>query len=229
MQGQSALICHLVYRLDYGGLENGLVNLVNHLPRDRFRHAILCLAGAGAMRARIEHDDVRVLSIDKRPGKDPASYARTWRVLRALRPDIVHTRNLGTIDLQWVAWAAGVRRRVHGEHGWDVTDPRGDAPRTRSIRRACAPVIQRYVAMSRDIARWLRDDIGVAPARIRQIYNGVDTRRYRPGHAMPRDWPWARDDRAGLWVCGTVGRLDPLKNQGALVDAFAELVAQRPA
>src|SRR5262245_33449098 len=126
MHGEPALICHVIYRLDYGGLENGLVNLVNHLPRERFRHAIVCLAGVGAMRARIERDDVRVLSIDKRAGKDPASYARTWRVFRELRPDVVHTRNLGTIDLQWVAWAAGVRRRLHGEHGWEATDPRGD-------------------------------------------------------------------------------------------------------
>ena len=228
MRRESALICHVIYRLDYGGLENGLVNLVNHLPRERFRHAIVCLAGAGAMRERIEREDVRVVSIDKRAGKDPASYARAWRVFRALQPDIVHTRNLGTIDLQWVAWAAGIRRRLHGEHGWDASDPRGDARRTRSIRRACRPVIQRYVAMSRDIERWLRDDIGVAAARIRQVYNGVDTRRFHPGNALPQDWPWTGEDRRNLWVCGTVGRLDPLKNQVALVDAFADVVARSP-
>ena len=227
MQRAAALICHVIYRLDYGGLENGLVNLVNHLPHDRFQHAIVCLAGIGAMRARIERDDVRVLSIDKRPGKDPASYARTWRALRSLRPDVVHTRNLGTIDLQWVAWAAGVRRRLHGEHGWDSTDPVGNNPRTRRIRRACRPVIQRYVAMSRDIERWLQADIGVPSQRIRQVYNGVDARRYRPGATLPRDWPWHQHAREDLWICGTVGRLDPLKNQVALVDAFAALVSQR--
>ena len=51
MHRDAALICHIVYRLDYGGLENGLVNLVNNLPSDRFRHAIVCLAGFGALRA----------------------------------------------------------------------------------------------------------------------------------------------------------------------------------
>jgi sugar transferase (PEP-CTERM/EpsH1 system associated) len=227
MQRAAALICHVIYRLDYGGLENGLVNLVNHLPHDRFQHAIVCLAGIGAMRARIEREDVRVVSIDKRPGKDPASYARAWRVLRSLSPDVVHTRNLGTIDLQWVAWAAGVRRRLHGEHGWDATDPVGNNPHTRRIRRACRPVIQRYVAMSRDIERWLHDDIGVPSQRIRQVYNGVDACRYRPGGTLPRDWPWHQHAREALWVCGTVGRLDPLKNQVALVDAFAALVSQQ--
>ena len=39
------LIAHVLYRLDYGGLENGLVNVINHLPDDKYRHAIICLAG----------------------------------------------------------------------------------------------------------------------------------------------------------------------------------------
>ncbi len=42
--GQS-LVAHIIHRLDYGGLENGLVNLVNRLPAERYRHAIVCLSG----------------------------------------------------------------------------------------------------------------------------------------------------------------------------------------
>jgi sugar transferase (PEP-CTERM/EpsH1 system associated) len=226
MQRDAALICHIVYRLDYGGLENGLVNLVNNLPGDCFRHAIVCLAGFGALRSRVARPDVPIISIDKREGKDFPSYLRTWRVLRSLRPDIVHTRNLGTVDLQWVARAAGVPHRVHGEHGWEATDLLGRNARTKLIRRACRPVIHRYVAMSRDIERWLVNDIGVAAARVRQLYNGVDTQRFCAGQSLPSDWPWRDLDRRDLRVFGTVGRCDPLKNQLALVDAFAELVSK---
>ncbi|MDP2324494.1 MAG: sugar transferase, partial [Gammaproteobacteria bacterium] len=38
-------MAHIVHRLDYGGLENGLINLLNGLPVERFRHAVICLAG----------------------------------------------------------------------------------------------------------------------------------------------------------------------------------------
>lgn len=217
--GPAPLIVHVIYRLDFGGLENGLVNLVNRLPAGRYRHAIVCLAGFNpVIRTRIERPDVEVLSLDKRPGKDPAAYGRMWRVLRQRRPAVVHTRNLGTVDMQWVAAAAAVPHRVHGEHGWEVDDPRGLGARSLRIRRACRPVIHRYVPMSQDIARWLERDVGVPARRIRQLYSGVDIGRFTP--------PPDRQAASPTLRLGTVGRLDPVKNQAALLEAFAGLRQQ---
>jgi sugar transferase (PEP-CTERM/EpsH1 system associated) len=225
MTADPPLIAHVIHRLDFGGLENGLVNLVNQLPAERYRHAIVCLSGFNpAFRQRIRRTDVVVTSIDKRPGKDLAAYWRTWRTLRRLRPTIVHTRNLGTVDMQWVAAAAGVRHRVHGEHGWEAFDPSGLNPHGLRIRRACRPVIQRYVPMSRDIARWLELTVGVEPGRIRQLYSGVDTTRFSP---LPAAEGTNRPGEGAITI-GTVGRLDPVKNQAALLAAFAALRSRFP-
>lgn len=215
--GTAPLVVHVIHRLDFGGLENGLVNLVNRLPPERLRHAIVCLAGFNPqIRERIRRADVEVLSLDKQPGKDPAAYLRMWRVLRQRRPAIVHTRNLGTVDMQWVAALAAVPHRVHGEHGWELADPQGLSPRSLRIRRACRPVIHRYVPMSQDIGRWLERHVGVEPARIRQLYSGVDVERFRPvAAAEPR--------RGGGLTLGTIGRLDPVKNQARLIETFASL------
>ena len=46
------LIAHIVHRLDYGGLENGLVNLINGLPGDSARHVIICMTAASDFRQR---------------------------------------------------------------------------------------------------------------------------------------------------------------------------------
>ena len=71
MRGAPPLIAHVIYRLDFGGLENGLVNLVNRVPAERFRHAIVCLAGFNPeFRKRIQRLDIEVISLDKKPGKD---------------------------------------------------------------------------------------------------------------------------------------------------------------
>jgi sugar transferase (PEP-CTERM/EpsH1 system associated) len=218
--GAPPLVMHVLHRLDFGGLENGVINLVNRMPSHRYRHVIVCLAGHGAaFRQRLQRADVEVISLDKRPGKDVAVYGRAWQAMRRLRPAIVHTRNLGTIDMQWVALGAGVRRRVHGEHGWEASDPTGRNPRSVRIRRACRPAIQRYVPMSRDLALWLTEVIGVAPSRIRQLYNGVDVQRFSPAVTV------APSPSMPLTI-GTVGRLDPVKNQVALLHAFATLRAQ---
>ena len=221
--GPAPLVVHIVHRLDVGGMENGLINLVNGMAAEPFRHAIVALAGVSEFRKRLTRPDVRVMSLDKRPGKDLPAYGRLWRVLRQLGASIVHTRNLGTIDCQWVAAAAGPSHRIHGEHGWDISDLRGTSRRSVWLRRCCKPVIQRYVAMSRDIESWLIQTIGVAAARVTQIYNGVDAQRFDPAGAVPTDLPW---DPAEVITVGTVGRLEPTKNQVLLLKAFPALLAQ---
>ena len=217
------LVAQVVYRLDYGGLENGVVNLVNRMPAERYRQAIVCLAGFGReFRSRIRRDDVEVVSIDKQPGKDPAAYLRMWRTLRRLRPAIVHTRNLGTVDMQWVALVAGVPQRVHGEHGWEAADPAGINPRSLRIRRACRPLVHRYVPMSRDLANWLQSAVHVPASRIRQAYSGVDTGRFRPATA-----PELAARAVGIFRIGTIGRLDPVKNHAALLRAARSILDLR--
>ena len=224
MTNPPRLVVHIIYRLAIGGLENGLVNLINRMPVDRFRHAVICLAGYTDFRDRIQRPDVTVYSLEKRPGKDLAMYWRCFRLLRRLRPAIVHTRNLGTVDLQWTALAAGVRARVHGEHGWEATDPQGLNRRSVLIRRACRRAIQRYVALSTDLASWLTSVIGVPQSRITRICNGVDMERFTPHGPLPADVPW-RSANSKPFVFGTIGRLDAIKNQRGLLDAFAQLTA----
>jgi len=220
----SPLIAHIIYRLDVGGLENGLVNLINRMPPDRYRHTIICLAGFDqSFLSRIRRPEIEVISIDKQPGKDLLAYARLWRTLRRLQPQIVHTRNIGTVDLQWVALAAGVPRRVHGEHGWDAADPAGQNLHNLRIRRACRPAIHRYLVMSRDIATWLERDVGVAATRIRQVYSGVDSERFQPAapdSAATTGGCQGRDASSSPVTFGTVGRLDAVKNHAVLLRAF---------
>src|SRR6478736_3837986 len=97
------LIVHVIYHLGVGGLENGLINLINNIPPDRYRHAIVCLKGYTDFRARINRQDVDVLALNKREGNDFNLYVNLFKTLKRLKPDIVHTRNLGTMEGQLIA------------------------------------------------------------------------------------------------------------------------------
>jgi len=221
------LVVHIVYRFDFGGLENGLVNLINRMPPDRYRHAIVCLTTYSEFAKRIERA-VPIFALHKQSGKDLGCYWRLARVLRGLKPAIVHTRNLGTLDMQFVAALCGVRGRVHGEHGWDVYDLNGQNPKYLRLRRWARRVVQRYVAMSRDLADYLVRDVQVPVARIHQIYSGVDGARFRPRTATePSPWPSGFLPDNGV-VIGTVGRQEPVKNPLGLVRAFARLIDAVP-
>ena len=106
------LIAHIIYRLDVGGLENGLVNLINHMPDSRYRHAIICLTEFTDFRYRIKKSDVNVYALHKKSGNDLGMHVRLWHLLRKLKPSIVHTRNIGTLECAFTAKLAGVPKTI---------------------------------------------------------------------------------------------------------------------
>lgn len=217
---QVPLVAHIIYRLDYGGLENGLVNIINNLPADRYRHVIICLTTYSDFRKRIKRDDVEVYALNKKEGKDVACYGRMWKLLRKLSPEIVHTRNLGTQDSCIVAMLAGVPIRIHGEHGRDTYDLDGSSWKYNVLRKFCRLFIHRYVPMSIDLATWLHEIVGVPERKIVHIYNGVDSKRFHPPKSgrerLPKKNFVDKDDI----VIGFVGRMETVKDPLMLVRAF---------
>ncbi len=154
---RTPLVAHVIYRLDFGGLENG--SSTSSTACRGIATGTRSSASPASARSSVARIAARATSrssaIGKRPGKDPAAYGRVWRTLRRLRPAIVHTRNLGTVDMQWVAWAAGCADGCTASTVGKRRIPQGRNPRSLRIRRACRPAIHRYVPMSRDLARWL--------------------------------------------------------------------------
>ena len=221
---------HVVTRFDTGGLENGVVNLINNMPAQSYRHAVLSLTEVTDFRHRIRVPDVQCLALHKRPGHGFKLYPRVWRMVRELRPAVVHTRNLGPLEMQVAAAAAGGSVRVHGEHGRELDDLDGNNRKLQRLRRLYAPFVHRYVALSRDLKTYLVDKVGISADRIDQIYNGVDAQRFRPlanPAAAIDGWPWPPSSQEP-WVVGTVGRMQGVKNQTLLARAFIRALSLRP-
>jgi len=228
MNAGKPLIAHVLFRLGTGGLENGVVNLINHLPDDQFRHAVICMTDYTDFRKRITNNDVQVYCLNKKPGKDFAVYLRLWRLLRTIKPDILHTRNLSALEAQLSGLLAGVKHRIHGEHGRDIDDVDGTNPRYVFLRKLFRPLVHRYVPMSKDLENWLIKQIQVPPHKITQLYNGVDLNRFKLGSEKPLDLLPPSFRSPELKFIGTVGRLDPVKDQITLVSAFIHLLNTHP-
>ncbi len=221
---QAPLVAHIIHKLSVGGLENGLVNLINHMPEERYRHAIICLTDFTDFRNRIERKNVSMFELGKSEGNDLSVHNRLWKVLKELRPDIVHTRNLATLEYLIPATFSGVPGRIHGEHGRDMYDLDGTRAKYKLLRRAIRPFVNRYITVSTDLANWLVQRVGVRPERVTQIYNGVDLERFHP-RVEPRPSLWAEGSvPPGGMIVGTVGRLEEVKDQLTLVRAFLHLL-----
>ncbi|ALV06299.1 TIGR03088 family PEP-CTERM/XrtA system glycosyltransferase [Roseateles depolymerans] len=227
------LVLHVMYRFDTGGLENGVVNLINHMPADRYRHAILALTEVTDFRHRIQRDDVECFALNKPPGQGFWLYPQLYRLFRELRPAVVHSRNLAALEVQLPAWLARVPVRIHGEHGRDVGDLDGRNRTYQRVRRFYRPFVSHYIALSRDLGDYLTGPIGVPADRVSQFVNGVDTERFSTyaGGAterLPQPIAGCPFDPRCHWIVGTVGRMQAVKDQLMLTRAFILTVHAAP-
>ncbi len=222
------LIAHVIYKLDVGGMENGLVNLINRIPPDRYRHAVVCLTESMEFSRRILREDVPFVALHKREGKDFGLYLRLWRAFRSLRPALVHSRNLAAIESVVPAALAGVPYRVHGEHGRDVQDIDGISLKYQLLRRLIAPLVDRFIPLSQELESYLEDRVGVPPSKMKRICNGVDTKTFKPSQTGPGLLVKKGFASPDSIVIGTVGRMQEVKNPLLLADAFIRLTGLMP-
>ena len=207
-------ICHVVLSLRPGGLENGVVNVINGLDRSRFRSSVCCLQEKGEFVARIRDPDVEVTAMGLQPGNDLRLPLRLAALFRRQRTDIVHTRNAESFFYGVLgARLAGVPRVVHSEHGRTFPEKRLRALAQRWLLR----FVDYSFAVSARLKEDLQNEIGVGREQFHVLYNGVDLQKFPLA---------ARRPERGEILIGSVGRLVKVKNYGLLLRAFARLPAQ---
>jgi len=218
------VVLHVVNSLDPGGMENGIVNLSHALEGKGIEFHIACLERRGKFAERLASPE-RVTILGKGNGFSPRSSWRLARLIARLRPDIVHSHNLGPLIYAGLATLGGrTCVLLHGEHSQLTAEER--SPRRllqrRWLYRACRVVH----TVSRNMAFEL-GALGLQPGKIIPISNGVDTRRFEPGERL------AARRILGLpadAICiGIIGRFGPFKRHLELIDAFEKISMQIPA
>jgi sugar transferase (PEP-CTERM/EpsH1 system associated) len=211
-------VMHVMHQLGFGGMELGVVKLVNALDRTRITSSICSCQPATAAKGRLA-GHVSLIELERRAGNDPALVGRLYRAFKRERPDIVHTHAWGTLVEGLVAARlARVPVVVHGEHGTLQTKPH-----QRWVQRLAWGRVNAVLSVSSRLSERMAREVRFAIERIRTIPNGVDLARFRGGDrdaarlalGIPRE----------AVVVGTVGRLVPVKDQRSLVSAAAALRA----
>lgn len=207
-------ILHIIYQLNTGGLENGLVNLINRLPEGQYQHTVLSLSYSTNFKERVITNNCTFIDLNKDPGPLLLYFKAIYQIIKSIAPDIVHTRNLSAIECQVVAWMARVPLRIHSEHGRESNDLMGENKKNQRVRKMAKPFIHQYIALSKDLESYLKDKIGVDSDKIKQIYNGVDYQRFT--HQQRK----MTNDTTRII---SVGRLQSVKNFPVLIMAIKKL------
>jgi len=200
-----------------GGLENGVVNLVNSLDPKRFQSSVCCLDAAGAFAERLRAG-IEVRAMGRRPGTDARLIWRLVRLFRSRRTELVHTRNSEALFYGGLAARlARVPGLVHSEHGRVAPE----RPRRRLLQRWLSHFVDASLAVSEDLRRRLSEEVGIPREAVTLVYNGVDCGLFRPGGRA------AARQRLGVspvtTVVGAVGRLVPVKSYDILLKAAGRL------
>lgn len=217
MAGPSVL--QVVLSLATGGTERLVVDICTRL-QPRFQMAVCCLDESGRLGDELTNRGIEVVALRRAPGFHPSLGHRIARLAARRRAAVVHCHHYSPFVYGRVATLLTRHLKlVFTEHG-----RLSDGPPSRK-RRLVNPVLGRLPGSIYSVSSALRDSMvaeGFPSGRIEVIHNGVDPGP-RPTDADRRAARAALGIVGDTFVVGTVGRLDPVKHLGDLIDAFARL------
>ena len=213
-------IMHFVDGLGKGGLENGLVNLIERLDPERFEHVVCAIRHLGPNADRLPRDRVRVMCLERKATESALHLGALVRAIREAQPDIVHGRNWGAVEAVLAGRWAGCRAVVHSEHGLEADANAREPWRRRVFRRFAFELAHRVVSVSYQLRDLHARRTGFAAQRISVIHNGVDGRRFHPDAEARVQARRELGISADEFCIGSVGNLLPVKDHMTLLKAF---------
>lgn len=206
------VVVHLLYRFEFGGVQSLIAECIRRTAEGSVRHVVICLADYDEAAITIL-GDVELIAINKPDCGSWNAHRKLFAELRRLKPAVLQTYNISTIEYALTGAIAGVPRRLHAEHGRGMSERLGNHSKYNLLRRVISPLIETFVTVTHDMQSWLHQVVGIPERKIRLIANGIDTTVFYPAQLRV----------TGQLVIGTVGRLDPIKAQSDLITAYARL------
>jgi len=215
-------ILHLITELAPAGAERCVYELATRLDRGSFDVSVAALRG-GAFAERLSAAGIDVTTLDVRGKWDVGKLFRLVELLRARRPDVLHT-HLFHADLagRIAAWRAGVEHIVHTVH---IAEARF-RPWQFAFQRLTCGMCDAIVAVSPSARDHHARKSGIPADRYVVIPNGIDVDAYTRDDSARRrlrqQWGVAADE----FLLAFVGRADHQKGVDTLLEAVRILASR---
>lgn len=214
-------ILHVIGRLSFGGLEGGVLKVVNNIRRDLFRPFLISLRGSDEQVRNTLRDDVEFDVVQRKAGRDWGLVPKLADFILKNRVDIVHSHNWETWLYSFLAARlAHVPVFIHGEHGLEAVDL-NERSLKRMFKIMLASRTEHFTTVSPDIAKRMEQQWRVNKQKITITPNGIDLQRF----CSPRQREICKLNLglpSDAFVIGTVaGRFTAVKDLTSLLRASA--------
>jgi glycosyltransferase involved in cell wall biosynthesis len=205
---------HMVDSLDAGGAEHVAVNLVNALPKDRFR-AFLCTTRSDGPLEMLLDNTVGRLRLGRKHRLDVRALLTLIRFIRKQKIRVIHAHS-SSIFIAVVAGLVCFRTKIvwHDHFGRYYTEKRPAILYSLFARR-----LSGVIAVNQVLADWSTKKLHIPKERVWYIPNGVPSADAKTTPALPGR-PGSR------LVC--VANLRPEKDHLSLLSALALVKNRHP-
>ena len=206
-------VMQLVYSLQVGGSEKLACDISTHLDRGLFTPFVCALDVDGDLardltRENIEHH------VFRRKGVAPEVFRELYRYIKTRRIDIVHTHHFTQLWFAALPARLAGARIIHTEHEFFSY---GESLFSRAMIKPLSGLCHRVTAVGPEVAEYFVRTIGMPREHVSVIPNGVDLTKFNYDPKPVREELGLSKDHL---VIGTVGRLEPEKDQKTLLEAF---------
>lgn len=217
MYNSKVKILHVTFNMGIGGTEQVISQIIKSSDSERFSHEILCIDGKiGPLGQALQKKGIHIESIQRQPGTDYKLLQFMRRLLKQRKVNVLHCHQYtpyfyGVLSAFWTN-----TRVIFTEHGRFFPD-RHNIKR-RFINPRLAMITDHITAISKSTAEAVVKYEYMPRNKIQVIYNGIKT---------IETCDKTRDDllnelglSSGYRYIGTISRLEPIKNQAMMINAF---------
>ena len=218
-------LLHFISRIDIGGAERQLLNLVSNLDKEKYDICVGYFQGKGELEKEFQDNKVKVKKFRFRGLWDVSSWRQVYQHLKANKYTIVHTHGfkadfLGAV-LGKLAGVPVIISTVHNQEAY--------------LKNPIVKILEKWIIFSIDdiiivvsdgVKKFLMDTTGISESKIRKVYYGIEPLEINIDKEKDIRREFGIDKGAPLVGC--IGRLVKQKGHRYLIEAAGRVIRDFP-
>jgi len=212
-------VMHVTHNMDFGGTEQVIRHVIASVDSELFISSVVCIDGyVGEIGLQMIDKGIQIDSINRGSGFNLNTISSLRRLVLESKIDVLHCHQYTPFCYGVLACIGTPAKAIFTEHG--RFHPDSYTWKRRFVNQLLYRMAVKITCISEATRKALDQYEWIPKKRIEVIYNGVSTPQLNQPVGSVRK---SLGISESTFVLGTIARLDPIKNQCMMIEAFAEL------